>query len=93
MDQSSRVTQYHLMTDIDETLVEKPQTPRLNAPTGLEDDCRDWTPPRRYIITGRELPYIDQLFRKNTQGIMNITTSCDLMDAAVGSQPETGLVH
>ena len=58
------------MTDIDETLVEKAADPgALNAPTGLEDDCRDLdtlTGGRFYIITGRELPYIDQLFPQKT---------------------------
>lgn len=54
------------VTDIDETLVEKGANPNdILAPAGLEDDCfalDDLTEGRFFIVTGREMPYIDELF-------------------------------
>lgn len=54
------------VTDIDETLVEKGANPNdILAPTELEEQCHEIdaaTEGRFFIITGRELPYVDTLF-------------------------------
>lgn len=54
------------VTDIDETLVEKGTNPNdILAPAELEEQCHEIdeaTEGRFFIITGRELPYVDALF-------------------------------